>query len=151
MLNATTALRDEVATSGSVRSAVDGGFFYFFSGAVPTLAAEGASDGQTLLLKVSEDGLGVDGLEFEALPTSGYLPKKGDQVWKGLVLASGTPTFAIYCADIGDDPTTEDDAVPRMLFTAGGPGNMIEFQNLPFVENGSNEVGLDAFGLYVGQ
>lgn len=104
-LKATPATKNNVLADG-IKAQLDGGFMYYFSGAVPATADEALNmvTTHTELLKVSKDGDGVTGLTFAA-PAGGVLAKNPAEAWSGEAAFDGfnaattqTATFFRFCA-----------------------------------------------------
>lgn len=95
------------AIAAEVKSGLDGGFLFIFSGPVPANADEALDSnpgpGQHVtLVMVSVDDDGVTGLTFDA-PATGDLYKAAAEVWEGTILQSGAASFYRF-VEPGDDP-----------------------------------------------
>ncbi len=113
----------------AIKTGLDGGFLYLFSGTAP------ATSGETLdmvavhtqIAKLSLSG-GATGLTF-ATPSAGVMLKTVAEQWEAVAAFSGfasgagtlAPTFARFCAS-GDDGRTAGSGA-RLQFTAGGNGS----------------------------
>lgn len=106
-LKVSTGLRNHVLDTGSVRSALNGGFIKYYSGAVPG-SADDALGASVLIVTISLDATGV-GINFDTLAATGILAKAPLEIWRGICAVSGTPTFYRHVAstDTGVLSTTE--------------------------------------------
>lgn len=123
------------ATLGAIKTALDGGFWYLFGGAIPA-DGDTAPASPTILAKVYGDGTST-GCTFQAA-AGGVLAKTTAEPWGGPVLANGTVTFARYCHG-GDDGTTTSATNTRMQATVGsqGSGADIGLDNTALLTSGS--------------
>jgi hypothetical protein len=111
MLSLSTATRNAALNGTGIKEQFDGGFLYLFAGTVPSSAndALNMTTTHTEMVVISLDGLGVDGLTFDA-PSAGVLAKAAAEAWRGVAAFDGaedsetslTATFYRLCAD-GDD------------------------------------------------
>lgn len=93
MLKRSTALANAALVTGSIRSLLNAGFIYVFSGPVPDTAGEAIDGSSVLLGRYTESGDGSTGLTFEPVATSGVMVKETTEEWKTTWSASGTATF----------------------------------------------------------
>lgn len=142
-----TALKNAVASTGSLSSQLDSCFLQFFDGPIPANADAAIDGSSALLCKVAASTDGTTGCTWDAA-VNGALPKKASETWDGLIAVSGTPTFCRITVG-ADDGTDEDTGTTkkRVQCTAGGTGNDIVFSDPAFVANGSNRKGLQVFEL----
>lgn len=113
MSKKSTGLASHLAVTGSLKSALDGGFLFWFSGPEPA-SADDAIDGSSVkLLTVTKDGDGVTGLTFEAAAADGILTKTAAEAWSGVFAASGAATFYRYC-EAGDAGTAASTTAKRV-------------------------------------
>lgn len=145
------------ALLAELKSQLDGGFLYIFSGSVPGSpddALDMVTD-HTQLAMLTVDDDGTTGLTFAA-PSGNVLSKTGAEDWIGTIAFSGTdggeseltPTFWRYCVD-GDDPTDAGGADARVQGTVGGPSSgadMLRSTNT-MIANGTNVIGVSVFNL----
>lgn len=97
-----TGLATHLAITGSIKSALDNGILYLFSGPVP-LSADAAIDGaSSMLAMITLDGDGSTGLTFEATAPGGVLRKTTAEAWSGTIDTTGTVTFYRFC-ESGDN------------------------------------------------
>lgn len=102
-----TALANYIATTGSLKAALDGGFLRLFSGPVPA-TADAAIDGSSVeLCLISNNNTGTTGLTFATPATGGILTKTSSETWSGTVEATGTATFWRFC-QAGDNGAAAD-------------------------------------------
>lgn len=99
----TANITNALQVTGSLRSLINGGFLYLFSGPVPATSDEAIDGASALVMKLSESNDGVTGLTFEATATNGILRKTTSETWSGEVGvgAGGTVTFFRFC--VGSD------------------------------------------------
>lgn len=98
-----TALATAMMTGGSLKSLLDGGFIYIYSGPVPATADAAIDGGCVLLAKISDLG-GATGLTFATPATNGVIQKTASETWQDTnINASGTMSFFRFCegADTG--------------------------------------------------
>ena len=82
------ALRTAKMVTGSMKSRLDGGFLYLYSGTQPA-SAEDAATG-TLLAAFSLNGGGVTGLTFTTGDNAGEMKKTVAEAWQATGIADGT-------------------------------------------------------------
>ena len=117
-----TALANAIATTGSMKSQLDGGFLFVFStntGTIPTSADNAVDVSAVLLVKISLSA-GTTGLTFATPAVNGVLSKTAAEAWTGNNVATGTAAFWRFCAS-GDAGTTADTTFvhPRIQGTTG--------------------------------
>jgi hypothetical protein len=144
------------AALAAVKTALDGGFLYIFSGSVPESpddALDMVTD-HTQLAMISVDDDGTTGLTFET-PSGNVLVKTAAEDWIGTIVFNGaedgettlTPTFFRFCED-GDDPTAAATGV-RVQGTVGGPSSGADMlrSTTTMTANGTNVIGVSVFSL----
>lgn len=147
----TTALKNYLLGTGSVKAALDGGRLYVFAGAVPDTADEALDmvTEHTELVEMTESADGSTGLTFGTAASSA-LPKTEAEDWKGLIdfdgLVSGpgtqTPTFLRFC-EAGDNGRAAATTQKRIQMTCGPVGQEVHLSDC--VDNGTNEKGVSIF------
>lgn len=117
-----TGLRNHLLVTGSLKSALDGGFIKIYSGAEPASADDAATG--TLLCTVSVNSTGT-GINFETAAASGVLTKETTEVWSGVNAASGTAGYFRHVAS-GDDGTssTTQKRIQGSIAVAGADLNL---------------------------
>jgi hypothetical protein len=100
-----TGLREHLAVTGSIKSALDLGFIKFYNGTAPAEADDAVAG--SLLWTVSVDG-GATGLSFDAAAVDAAAVKPDAVTWCGATVA-GTPTYwrFVTAADTGVLSTTQ--------------------------------------------
>lgn len=147
------ATTSEVALT-AIKTALDGGRMYWFSGAVPA-SAEAALDmvtEHTQLVEMTKNGDGVTGLTFDP-PSGNSMLKASAEVWRGLIAFDGaeaaattlTATFYRFCAagDNGRGAATG----PRLQGTIGPAGSDIPMASAALTANGANTQGMSYFAV----
>jgi hypothetical protein len=106
-LKASTALRNNMLVTGSLKSQLDGGFIKIYSGTIPT-EADSSLGSAVLLCTISKDGLGVTGLSLASTAALGTL-SKANELWQGINAVTGTASFwrFVKTGDTGGSSTTE--------------------------------------------
>lgn len=95
MLHLTTQLANALLATGSLKSLLDGGKIYIYSGPVPETADEAVDASSVLLDTVTaEAGAGVT---FDGAPANGVLKKTAAEVWSGIAGDSGDASFFRLC------------------------------------------------------
>lgn len=127
-----TALKNDLLDTGSLKSLFDDGYINVYSGTVPA-DADAAIGAATLLVTYSDNDQGVgagQGLDLDTAAADGAISKAPAQVWSGTAVASGTATFWRYVqsTDTGAATTTE----LRMQGTVGGAGADLFVQSTAF-------------------
>lgn len=117
-----TALANAIATTGSMKSQLDGGFLMIFAtnaGTIPTTADAAVDASAVLLCKVSLSA-GATGLTFATPAVNGVLTKTAAEAWTGNNVATGTAAFWRF-ATAGDPGTAVDTTFvkPRVQGTVG--------------------------------
>lgn len=90
----TTALRNYIAVTGSLRAALQLGKVKVYSGAIPANAD--AANAGTLLWTLTKDGDGSTGLSFNAGATDGMIEKLTGEVWQGVVSNPGAAAATFW-------------------------------------------------------
>lgn len=88
-IKVSTGLRNILAVTSSLKTALDSGQLMFYDGTEPA-TADAAVTG-SLLWTVTKDGDGT-GITFEAAAVDGAAVKKTTETWQGATVA-GTPTY----------------------------------------------------------
>lgn len=127
-IKASTGLRDGALGDSSIKDLLDLGFIDIYAGAVPA-TADADVTGHTKLCRISVNSTG-DGLEMDP-PSGGIMSKPSGDVWSGVNLANGMPTFYRHVGpgDTGTLSTTE----PRLQGTVGVAGADLNVANVPLV------------------
>lgn len=130
MLKISTAVRQQLAVSGSLRDILNNGLIRIYSGPVPA-SADAALGSAVLLCEISAGGDGTP-LTFEETAPNGTLSKSASEVWTGTTLQTGTPSFFRYvlATDTGGASTTE----PRIQGSVGGVGSDMVITSLPMIQ-----------------
>ena len=104
-----TGLRNHMLATGSVKIALDGGFIKIYGGIIPSSADDAIVPANSpILTTVSVNSSGT-GLTLAAAAVSGVITKNTSEVWSGVNVAGGTPTFYrhVSATDTGVSSTTE--------------------------------------------
>lgn len=146
------------AAAAGIKTELDGGFMYYFTGSVPASADDAldmVSD-HTQVAMLSVDNDGATGLTFET-PTDGVLNKTTSEAWSGTVAFDGTedaestltPTFFRLCQS-GDNGRGAG-AAPRVQGTLGGPSSTadIKLASATVTANGTNTVSLPIYYIQI--
>lgn len=112
------ALRTAKMVTGSMKSRLDGGFLYIYSGTQPASVADAAAG--TLLAVISIDALGVTGLTFTTGDNPGEMKKTVAESWQGTGIADNTARWFRFQRLNTDETTTRADA------TAADSGGSLE-------------------------
>src|SRR5690606_8630784 len=114
--------------ASAVRTALNGGFLYLYSGPVPATADEALAmvNDHTEIAKFSDGDDGVTGLTFDE-PVNGVLNKAAGEDWRATTSFDGADdgetdlawSFYRFCQD-GDDGRGAATG-PRVQGTVGGP------------------------------
>lgn len=142
-----TAFKNAILDTESVKDVFDGGFIKVYAGTVPA-DADAALGGATLLCTYS-DNSGAGGLTLAAAAVAGVITKLLSQVWSGAAAATGTGAFWRYeqAGDTGAASTSEkriqgkvglggtSGTVPSLTFTSGVTYT-INFFSLPLLGTG---------------
>lgn len=138
----------------AIKTALDGGRMYWFSGAVPANASAALDmvSEHTQLVEMTESGDGTTGLTFAA-PSGDSMLKDGTEVWRGLIEFDGAEdaattlpaTFYRFCA-AGDDGRGAASG-PRLQGTIGPAGSDIPMANTDLTANGANTQGMSYFAV----
>ena len=88
-IKVSTGLRNILAVTSSLKTALDNGQLMFYNGTEPATAD--AAVAGSLLWTVTKDGDGT-GITFEAAAVDGAAVKKATETWQGATVA-GTPTY----------------------------------------------------------
>lgn len=102
MLSLTTALKNLWLATGSLKSQIDNGFIYIYSGPVPANAEAALDPSCVKLCKVDAAAGAGTGVTWDGAPANGVLKKTSTETWSGTNLATGTATFFRYCLGTDD-------------------------------------------------
>ena len=114
------ALRTAKMVTGSMKSRLDGGFLYVFSGTQPA-SAEDAATG-TLLAVFTESNDGSTGLTFTTGDNAGEMKKTVAEAWQATGLADGTARYFRFQRLDTNEATTRAAA----LAAAGGTTERVD-------------------------
>lgn len=114
-----TPLANALLGSGSLKSLLDAGFLYVFSGTVPATANEAIDGGSVLVGKFTKDDDGSTGLTFAASPANGVLKKTVAEAWEATALATTTMTFFRFCVGSDDGEGVAGGSDYRLQGTIG--------------------------------
>ena len=98
MLHFSTQLSNALLATGSLKSLLDTGKLYIYSGPVPATADEAIDASSVLLCTISNGGSGVT---FDGAPANGVLKKTAAETWSGVNAATGDAAFYRFC--VGTD------------------------------------------------
>lgn len=133
-MKASTGIRNFMLDTGSLAAALADGVLRIYSNSVPAPASadDAIPGGAVLLLEISDNASGVDGLDFGAAG-NGVISKDISQVWSGAALASGTGAWFrhVLRADDGSASTT----APRLQGSVGLAGADLNMETVTFVES----------------
>lgn len=106
-LKASTALRNNMLATGSLKSQLDGGFIKIYAGTLPS-DADSSIGAAVLLCTITKNGDGTTGLSMASVAALGAI-SKANEVWQGVNALSGTATFwrFVKTGDTGAASTTE--------------------------------------------
>lgn len=90
-LKTSTGVRTGMLSAGSLKSLLDTGKIYIYSGAAP-LTADDAIGAAVLLVTLSLTS-GATGLTFATPAVAGVLSKTPGETWSGVIATSGTAAF----------------------------------------------------------
>lgn len=124
-----TGLRNGLATTDSLSSALTGGVVRIYSGPVPS-SANADIGGSVLLCEVCPAGI-----QFEAVATNGVLSKAMAQDWVGTNAATGVASF--FRIERPTDTQTYSDSEVRLQGSVGQIGTDLELSNTS-LESGNN-------------
>jgi hypothetical protein len=141
-----SGLRDHILATGSLRAAINGMVMRIYSGAVPA-GPESDATGNTLLCTISTSGLG-GGLQFEASPANGLLPKASADVWSGTCGATGTASF-YRLVETGDTNGSSTSA-KRVQGTVGLAGADLNVVNTTFTSSEEKRIDYYVIGMLTG-
>lgn len=136
MAKLSAGLRDHILVTGSLKSGLDGGAIYIYSG-TPPATADAALAGNTLLCVISNNAAGT-GISMDAAAASGVLGKNAGEVWRGQVLATDTATFYRF-AGLADDGLASATAL-RVQGTVGVLNADLIFSNVNFVAGNYRQI-----------
>lgn len=107
-IRASTALRNKLLDTSPLRTVFNLGFLRIYDGPVPVSADAGLDAANHVLVTISNNGSGT-GLTFATTAVNGAVTKNLAEVWSGISIAAGTPSFYrfITSADTGATSTTE--------------------------------------------
>jgi len=136
MAKISTGLRDHNLVSGSLKSGIDGGAIYVYSGTVPA-TADAALAGNTLLAVISNNAAGT-GITMAAAAASGVLGKNAAEIWRGLIVADGVASFYRFASLTDAGALSAVDK--RIQGTIGTVGADLNFSNVNFVSGNYRQI-----------
>lgn len=95
MIHFSTVLSNALLATGSLKSLIDGGKIYVYSGPVPA-TADAAVDASSVLLATITAAAGA-GVTFNGAPANGVLQKTAAETWSGNVATTGVASFYRLC------------------------------------------------------
>lgn len=146
-LLASTGLRNKVLDTGSLKSALAGGFIHVYASLVSDIpaSADAAIDvaKHTKLLTVYGDGVSA-GLNL-GTAGSGAIGKAAGETWSGTVLATGTAAFFRFVgsADTAAASTTE----PRLQGRVGVAGAELNISALALTSGNTQSINFISIAL----
>lgn len=145
------------AANNAIRTALNGGRLFYFSGPVPADAGDALNmvADHTELVEFTEGNDGTTGLTF-ATSTGAVLSKTGAEDWTGTVAFDGaedsettlTPTFWRFCPS-GDNGRGAS-ANARLQGTIGGPASSADLKlsdGTTVTDNGTNTRSVPVFNV----
>lgn len=93
-----TGLRNHMLVTGSVKSALDNGVIKIYGGVVPASADDAVVQANSPLLCVISNNSTATGITLGAVAADGVITKNTGEVWSGVNVATGTPTFYRHVA-----------------------------------------------------
>lgn len=118
MLTLTTALKNAWLATSPLKTLIDSGFIYLYSGPVPDSAEAALDPSCVKLCKVDAAAGAGTGVTWDGAPANGVLQKTAGETWSGTNLATGTATFYRYCVG-ADDGSAAYAAQYRIQGTVG--------------------------------
>lgn len=136
-----TGLRDYMLITGSLKAGIDGGVINIYSGTAPA-TADAALSGNVLLAVISNDAAGT-GITMETPSIAGVLSKAAAEIWRGLIIVSGTASFYRFVG-LTDDGllSTTQRRVQGSIAVVGGDLN---FSSIAFVS--TNYKSIDSYNI----
>ena len=140
-----TGLGTALMGASGIDTALNLGFIKIYSGAVPA-GANDSLGAATLLLTISNNSTGT-GLTL-GTAAGGAISKTSGEVWSGVVVAGGTPSFYRFVApgDTGGASTTE----VRLQGTVATAGADLNMTNNPLVVSATETVTVYNLNIPVG-
>lgn len=131
-----TGFRDYLLATGSAKSALANTVVDIFSGAEPA-SADAALGGAVLLCRITVDGTGTP-ITMNSTSSQGQLTKNTSEVWRGGILANGTPSFFRQAlpGDAGDASST----AIRIQGTVGIIGTDLQFSDIDFLQGDERKI-----------
>ena len=138
-LKLSTALRNAMLGTGSLKSVMDGAVIQLYSGTEPASADAALNTDNVLLCTVSLNG-GATGGTLAAPATGGVIQKNPAELWTGTVAVSGLATWFRYVQPADTNALSITDArIQGSVATAGGDAYLASTnlvlnapQNIPF-------------------
>jgi hypothetical protein len=117
MATFSTGLRNSILSTGSLKSALDGGRLALYSGTMPA-NADAAIDAGTLMYTFTVNNDGATNLNFDTTASDGILMKAPAESWQAACVAAGDIAFFRYYLP-PDDPMTASVTAVRVQGTVG--------------------------------
>jgi hypothetical protein len=131
-----TGFRDYLLATGSAKNALANTVVDIFGGAEP-VSADSALGAAVHLCRITVDGLGT-AITMNNTSSQGQLTKNTNEVWRGSILASGTPSFfrQTLPGDAGDASST----AIRIQGSVGIIGTDLQFSDIDFLEGDERKI-----------
>ena len=133
-----TGLRNHLAVTGSVRSAVQGMVLVIYAGTEPSTADSAIPADGVVLTTISTGGTGA-GLNFESTATQGVLVKEPADTWQGTNAANGTATY--YRLQTGADDGSLSDTSLRVQGKVGTINADLFLSSVALVQSAVQRIG----------
>lgn len=147
MIRFSTALANALLATGSLKSLIDGGKLYVYSGPVPATGGEAIDGACVLLATVSNGGTGVT---FDGSPANGVLKKTTAETWSATVAASGDAAFYRLC--VGSDTGSAAEAAGDYRVQGSiGTDASFDLELAAVALTSGNTLTLDSFQLFIDQ
>lgn len=136
MIKVSTGLRDAMMATGSFKSVMDNCVMRLYSGTVPA-TADAALGSAALVCPVTDDAT-AGGLDFGSAAVDGVLSKDAAQIWRGLNVATATPTF--YRLETSVDDGTASTTQSRVQGTVGLAGADLNLSSTALISGASQSI-----------
>lgn len=145
MIHFSTQLSNALLASGSLKSLIDTGKIYIYSGPVPATADDAIDGSCVLLVTVSNGGTGVT---FDGTPANGVLKKTTSETWSETIGTSGTASFYRLCVGSDDGSAASTTGNYRVQGTIGTDASFDLVVPSTTLTSGNTQ-SIDTYQLYI--
>lgn len=130
-----TAMRNKLLDTGSLRATLAAGFIKIYSGTAPTDADQATTGSLICTISISSGGTGIN---FDVAAVGGVLQKAPAETWSGVNAATATASYYrhVQAADTGVLSTTQ----PRLQGDIATSGQEMNLSSVALVSGATQTI-----------